>query len=54
MPVVLERGQFEAWFEKGDRDVLKACDSELLAAHPVDNAVGNVRNNGPELIERID
>ena len=51
MPVILEPRQFTARLEDADRDVLWACADELLGAHPVDKAVGNVRNNSPELIE---
>ena len=53
MPVILEPRQFTAWLEDADRDVLKACADELLGAHRVGKAVGNVRNNGPELMAKV-
>ena len=53
MPVILVPGQFQMWLEDGDRDVLRPCDDYVLAAHPVDAKVGDVRNNGPELMEPI-
>lgn len=54
MPVILLPGQFQMWLEDGERDVLQPCDDNLLAAHPVDKAVGNVRNNGPELMQEME
>ena len=53
MPVILEPRQFAAWLEGADRDPLEACAEELLEAHPVDKAVGNVRNNYPELLGKV-
>ena len=54
MPVVLSPNQFRAWLDDADRDVLAPCADELLAAHKVDKAVGNVRNNSAELLEAVD
>jgi len=53
MPVILRPEQFNDWLEQGNRDVLQACDDDLLSAHPVDKKVGNVRNNGPELLNIV-
>ena len=57
MPVLLARRHWEEWLDPGNEDVdhLKAllvpAPEGLLAAHEVDPLVGNVRNNGPALIE---
>jgi putative SOS response-associated peptidase YedK len=41
-----------------DKDLLQSIltpyPSEHMLAYPVSNAVGNVRNQGPELIEKIE
>jgi putative SOS response-associated peptidase YedK len=57
MPVVLERDAFDLWLTAGDdeRDAVQAlcapARAGTLVHHPVDTKVGNVRNDGPELIE---
>ena len=60
MPVFLDADHADAWLDptiKHPRDVLDAAlddaprVAETLDYHAVDPAVGNVRNNGPELIE---
>jgi len=57
MPVVLEQQSFDLWLSE-DPDELDAVASLLrpaeagtLTHHSVSRAVGNVRNDGPELIE---
>ena len=35
------------------RALLRPCPDAMLAFHPVAKAVGNVRNDGPELIEAV-
>jgi putative SOS response-associated peptidase YedK len=57
MPVVLEQGSFDLWLNAAD-DELPALEALLAATkpgtlthHPVDRALGNVRNDGPHLIE---
>ena len=50
MPVVLTPDQFDRWLDDADQGVLKPCTDDLLEAYPVDEAVGKVRNNVPELI----
>ncbi len=57
MPVILEPETFEMWLAATD-DELDALESlcrpairGTLVHHPVDARVGNVRNDGPELIE---
>lgn len=60
MPVVLEPDTWEVWLdpEPADRDelesLLHAGPTGTLVHHQVDAAVGNVRNNGPELIRTVD
>ena len=59
MPVVLEHDAFELWLTAGDdeRDAVQSlcvpASSGTLVHHAVDAKVGNVRNDGPELIEKI-
>jgi len=59
MPVILAPSDFEPWLETPEEErmslmpLLTACPSELLELTPVSRAVGNPRNEGPELIERI-
>jgi putative SOS response-associated peptidase YedK len=60
MPVVLEQQTFDLWLsaDTDERDALDAllrpAPSGTLAHHPVDRAVGNIRNDGPELIEPVE
>jgi len=57
MPVVLKRDSWQRWFipepltdEERGQMLVPALDG-TLKIWPVGRAVGNVRNNGPELIE---
>ena len=54
-PVMLTPDDVEVWLdpESGQDDLFAAIDAPApeLTWHAVDKAVGNVRNNGPELIE---
>jgi putative SOS response-associated peptidase YedK len=55
MPVILDRQAAEAWLDPENRhpeELLVPCPSEGIELRPVGSAVGNVRNDGPELIER--
>ena len=61
-PVLLSPATFEAWIDphiEGDQDLLDAVagESDVVASeaefYPVDQAVGAVRNNSPELIRAI-
>jgi putative SOS response-associated peptidase YedK len=54
MPVILERERFDEWLQSGGRDMLVACNDDVLACHPVSKAVGNVRNNAADLIDAVD
>ena len=62
MPVILDPADFEMWLGNGKdstpseldqlQHLFRPFDSAKMAAYPVDKAVGNVRNEGPGLIER--
>jgi putative SOS response-associated peptidase YedK len=60
MPVVLPPATWDAWLDPENDDVealsqlLVPAADPLLEAVPVSGAVGNVRNDGPELVERVD
>ncbi len=54
MPVVLERDGVDAWLASADAGLLVPCNDNVLTSHPVKRAVGNVRNNSPDLRERAD
>jgi putative SOS response-associated peptidase YedK len=58
MPVILEPGEYTRWLAPCDPakppvDLLRPFPSEKMRAWPVSGRVGNVRNNDPELIDRI-
>lgn len=59
MPMVIQREAWDAWLDpqrtdpEAARELLRVTDADQLTAYPVDAAVGNVRNNGPELIEPV-
>jgi putative SOS response-associated peptidase YedK len=55
MPVILSPKDYQRWLEPGEpthlpTDLLKPYPAEEMKVWKVGNAVGNVRNNGPELI----
>lgn len=57
MPVILEQDSFDLWLtaDNDERDALESlfapAQEGTLMHHAVDRAVGNVRNDGPHLIE---
>ncbi len=58
MPVILAPADYAAWLSAGTaldqvQRLIQPCPEGLLAAHPVSTAVGNVRNEGPELIRAV-
>lgn len=58
MPLLVTRERRDAWLDPGtdkDRllDLLVPAQQAGLEAYPVSPAVGNVRNNGPELVEPL-
>jgi putative SOS response-associated peptidase YedK len=60
MPVILPAEVWPLWLGEEEADIdhlralLAACPAAWLAIWPVDNRVGNVKNNDPDLIERIE
>jgi putative SOS response-associated peptidase YedK len=55
MPVILDRAHFAAWLDPltptlALHELLRPCPPERIALHPVGAAVGNVKNDGPELV----
>ena len=59
MPVVLERESWDHWLDRDveDRDelepLLHPAPAGTLVHHQVDRSVGNVRNDGPELLDEV-
>jgi putative SOS response-associated peptidase YedK len=60
MPVILPPEAWDAWLDPDNHDVeqltalLEPAAEDLLALWPVDQAVGNVRNNRPELVRPLE
>lgn len=60
MPLMVTRDRWDAWLDSSLTDVarvsplLEPAAPGRLEAHPVSTAVGNVRNNGPHLVEPLD
>lgn len=55
MPVILPKESWGLWVgpsaqTREVQPLLVPCPADFMAAHPVSPAVGNVRNDGPELI----
>jgi putative SOS response-associated peptidase YedK len=58
MPVILEARDYERWLRRDDAgrpplDLLRPYGSEGMHAWRVDAAVGNVKNNAPELLKPV-
>jgi putative SOS response-associated peptidase YedK len=55
MPAIIEPSGFEAWLTaaRGSEELLRPYPAERMAAYRVGAAVGNVKNQGPELIEPL-
>ena len=56
MPVIIERADWPLWLGEVDGDVttlLRAAPEDALRLWPVDKKVGQVRNDGPDLIEPV-
>ena len=54
MPVTIERHGWSLWLsevEGGPASLLRPAPEDVLRVWPVGKAVGNVKNEGPELIE---
>ena len=54
MPVMLPPERLDLWLAGAGEPTMAPGNDNSLVAHPVDKAVGNVRNNGPELLDPID
>lgn len=52
MPVILDGEEVDRWLAGPDLELFKPFGGELRL-FPVSKAVGNVRNDGPELIEPL-
>ncbi|MEF3301698.1 SOS response-associated peptidase [Paenibacillus sp. GYB003] len=59
MPVILRPEHEAVWLDRGTRDaallldMLKPFPAELMRAYPVAPGVGNVNNDGPELVREV-
>jgi len=59
MPVILAEIDWPKWLGEEPASeqellvLLKPCPDEALNIWPVDKMVGNVRNNGPQLVLRV-
>ena len=56
MPVILEPKDYDRWLERGEAhqppiDLLRPYPAEAMGVQPCNPAVGNVRNNGPEMLQ---
>jgi putative SOS response-associated peptidase YedK len=59
MPIILDPADWDTWLAEETaplelRPLLRPLPAEELTMYPVSRAVGNVRNQGPELLEPID
>jgi putative SOS response-associated peptidase YedK len=54
MPVILHAKDYARWLareaERPPMDLLRPYESEEMAAEPCNKAVGNVKNNGPGML----
>ncbi|MCL6458579.1 MAG: SOS response-associated peptidase [Gorillibacterium sp.] len=59
MPVILRRADESAWLDRTNQDIvllkamLQPYDATAMRAYKVSSAVGNVKNDSPELIEQL-
>jgi putative SOS response-associated peptidase YedK len=56
MPVIIQEQDYDRWLQPGDPerppiDLLRPFDAARMTAWKVDKAVGNVKNDAPELIQ---
>ena len=57
MPLILPPAAFDGWLRGGTEEAMAiamAASEVRVAVHPVDRAVGNVRNDRPDLIAPVD
>jgi putative SOS response-associated peptidase YedK len=53
MPVILDASNWLRWLDplaRDPMDLLKPCPADIIYAWPANPAVGNVRNQGPQLL----
>ena len=55
MPMILHPRDYDRWLDRGETvqsptDLLRPYEAEEMQADPCNPAVGNVRNNGPEML----
>ena len=55
MPVILHPGDYDRWLQRGEAhklpvDLLRPYEAEEMSADACNPAVGNVRNNGPDML----
>jgi putative SOS response-associated peptidase YedK len=56
MPVIIEQADWPLWLGEAEGDVpalLRPLAEDVLRLWPIDKRVGNVRNDGPELIKPL-
>ena len=56
MPVIIERADWPTWLGEVDGNpatLMRPAAEDLLRYWPVDKKVGNVRNDGPDLVELV-
>ncbi len=58
MPVILHPRDYDRWLERGETyeppvDLLRPYEADAMRADTCNPAVGNVRNNGPEMLNNI-
>ena len=56
MPVIIEQEDWSVWLGETDGDLqalMKPAGEDVLKFWAIDKKVGNVRNDGPDLIEPI-
>ena len=56
MPCIIPEKDYDRWLQPGDPDrppidLLRPFDADKMTAWKVDRAVGNVKNDSPDLIE---
>jgi putative SOS response-associated peptidase YedK len=57
MPVIIEKADWPVWLGEAEGDVsalLRPLPDDVLRIWPVDRRVGNVRNNGPDLLHKAE
>jgi putative SOS response-associated peptidase YedK len=60
MPVSLQPSVWDAWLDRKLQDpaavagLLQPIDPDLIMEHPVSKLVNSVKNNGPELREKVE